>query len=168
MTDLNDRGIRYQAQQIFDRAARQQNYDTTHTSRPDAVPTWDDLMPDDQAKIIAEYDESGVLYEYLDTGVPWYGSETAMIESQTNPWLEGVDGPINLEELIGTLGEHPGHAASDCTDCDGLIPGVLNMDTPYGIQACDTCTRFPGDLDAAAALRDAHFPDATVWFHGTN
>lgn len=166
--NLRDKGLRYQAQAIFDRGARHQNYDTTHTSRPDAVPTWDDITEDEQDDVIRQLDESGLLYEYLDTGVPWHGSVTAVIESQTNPWLEGSDGPIQLDVLIGTLGEHPGHALNDCSDCGGLLPGVLNMDTEYGIQRCDSCNVWLGDLDAAAALRDAYFPDAIVWFHGTN
>lgn len=163
--NLDDKGLRYQAQAHHDAAARKMNSDTSHTSRPDAVPTWDDLDQQEKDEVMARMHEDGELYDYVDTGVPWHGSETAVIESGTNPWLEGADGPINLEVLVGMLGNED---SADCPECGGLLDGVLNMDSECGIQRCDTCMVYEGDLIAAKALRDAHFPDATIWFHGTN
>lgn len=52
----------------------------------------------------------------------------------------------------------------DC-DCveefDGVAPGVLF--TAGGVQRCDICERFDGDLDAAAAV--AALFDGEVWFY---
>jgi len=41
------------------------------------------------------------------------------------------------------------------------------MDTIFGIQRCDECQIYPGDLAAARALADLLGPGVTVWFHGT-
>lgn len=158
--NLNEPGLRLQAQRRFDATATKQNYDTTYTSRPDAVPMWDDHSKEEQDDIMREWDTSGVLTEYAE--VEWLGSESAVIESETNPWLQWPEGgPIDLTPYIGGPGP-------DCPDCGGLLSGVLNMDSVFGIQRCDTCEKYPGDLDAAKALRDTYFPTATIWFSGTN
>ena len=56
-----------------------------------------------------------------------------------------------------------------CDTCRwGILPGVLApMDTIFGIQRCDECQIYPGDLAAARALADLLGPGVTVWFHGT-
>ena len=53
---------------------------------------------------------------------------------------------------------------NDCDTCAGcLLRGVIEaMDTPEGVQRCDECDLYPGDLEAAAALRDAFFPAGLV------
>lgn len=70
------------------------------------------------------------------------------IEDRTNPWIE-VDGvPVDWTTI--DLPRIP----CPCEDM-GLVvlPGVLDgMDTPQGVQRCDGCDAYPGDLDAALAL----------------
>lgn len=46
-------------QQEFDRRANSASYDTSHTSRPDAMPTWDDLTPSEQDETVEIYLEQG-------------------------------------------------------------------------------------------------------------
>lgn len=43
----------------YDRRATRRNFDTTHTSRPDAEPMWDDLDPETQDKMIEVAWEEG-------------------------------------------------------------------------------------------------------------
>lgn len=81
---------------------------------------------------------------------------TEMIADQTNPWVESHGQPINWTR-------HPvsdwraRYGVTEVTDCEGcehsILPGVIeSMDTPEGIQRCDSCQRHRGDLDAALAL----------------
>lgn len=164
--DINDRGIRWQARRILDTGAQFANSDETFTSRPDAVPTWDDLTKDEQDEAIKQYADDGSLWDWHD--VPWFGSEHAEIGAESNPWLKDEDGEsIDLTDLFN---EPRIIIAGGCEQCgNGPVPGVLPaMDTPYGIQRCDTCGIYEGDLQAARALRDELYPDATVWFYGTN
>ena len=49
-----------------------------------------------------------------------------------------------------------------------MVQGVIEaMDTPFGIQRCDNCGQYEGDLEAAAALADAltDFYVGAVRFH---
>lgn len=93
-------------------------------------------------------------------GVKYAGpDDDRVIASDTNPWIV-VDGkPVDWME--------PGiqvavRESTDCEDC-GLIPGVIEaMDTPEGVQRCDTCQRYEGDLFAAQALAD--HVGGEVWF----
>ena len=71
-----------------------------------------------------------------------------LIESETNPWVE-IDG----EPVDWTTTKLP---RTDCP-CEEngsvVLPGVLDgMDSPDGVQRCDACGTFDGDLDAALAL----------------
>ncbi|HEY3514557.1 MAG TPA: hypothetical protein VGL36_35585 [Kribbella sp.] len=71
------------------------------------------------------------------------------IADGTNPWIE-VDGqPLAWPQL-----DVPVAQDNDCDQCgDEPVPGVLTgMDDAQGIQRCDTCNRYAGDLDAALAL----------------
>lgn len=82
-----------------------------------------------------------------------------VIAGSTNPWVE-VDGrPVDWEALMCQA------APNDCDQCTGSpVPGaIVAMDTPEGIQACDLCRRFAGDLDAAQAV--AATVGGTVTFH---
>lgn len=71
-----------------------------------------------------------------------------LIADGTNPWIE-VDG-IPVDWTTTTL------PRTECPCEEGfsvVLPGVIDaMDTPVGIQRCDACSRFDGDLDAALAL----------------
>ncbi len=101
--------------------------------------------------------------------VEWTGSETAVIESQTNPWLRTPGGrDIDLRQFAELRG---GVDFSDeCDTCGTLMRGVIEaMDTDFGIQRCDQCDLYEGDLEAARALRDTFMPaGTTIWFFGTN
>lgn len=71
-----------------------------------------------------------------------------MIADRTNPWVE-VDGvPVDWTKVDLPRVECP------CGEqFKVVLAGVLEaMDTPEGIQRCDTCGIYPGDLDAALAL----------------
>lgn len=165
--DVNEPGIRLQAQRRYDAGARRRSYDTTHTSRPDAEPTWDDLGYEDQNAIIREWNEVGLLTEYAE--VEWLGSEEAVIESETNPWLKDEAGnEIDLAQEVDS-GRILISGAGCYSCCDSIMPGLLAPHgSPSGIERCDNCATYDGDLQAAAALRDELFPEATVWFHGSN
>lgn len=86
------------------------------------------------------------------------------IASNTNPWLQ-VDGqPVNLSGLDNG-------ASVDCDGCNdrGAYAGViLAMDSNDGIQMCDSCGKFTGDLEAAQhaaeVLTKSTGREHTVWF----
>lgn len=71
------------------------------------------------------------------------------IASGTDPWVE-VDGvPVDWKEKGGAPAED-----NDCDVCSDMpVPGVIApMNTPEGIERCDECERYPGDLEAALVL----------------
>lgn len=79
-----------------------------------------------------------------------------MIADQTNPWVCDRSGRVVTVDDVST-----GGLAADC-DC-WPIPGViLGMDDPHGIQRCDTCLVYPGDLEAAYALAQHLGPQHSV------
>lgn len=95
----------------------------------------------------------------------WNGLPGAVIESETSPWITAPDGSVVsflTSDLLLTGG-------GGCMEDIHFIPGVLApMDTDEGIQRCDACNIYPGDLEAAAAVAKIYGPGFTVWFHGTN
>ena len=86
------------------------------------------------------------------------------IAAETNPWLQ-VDGhPVDLTGIDNG-------AAVDCDGCNdsGAYAGiVLAMDSNDGIQMCDACGKFEGDLEAAQhaaeVLTKSTGREHTVWF----
>lgn len=96
---------------------------------------------------------------------PWNGETDALIHGHTNPWIRDPHGAdVDLAERFGHF---PTATDSPCGEC-GPLPGTLApMDTHRGIQRCDACDLYPGDLDAAAALAASLGTGYTVWFHGT-
>lgn len=101
---------------------------------------------------IREYDE-----------IEWNGSETAVIESETDPWIKDPSGvPISfIPPVPGELGP--------CGEYGHFIPGVLApINTDEGIETCDSCQLYDSDLRAARALAETFGRGYTVWFHGTN
>lgn len=57
-------------------------------------------------------------------------------------------GDVELLEWAG-VPEFP------CDSCGDILPGVIeDMDTHEGIQRCDECSVYDGDLEAALALAD--------------
>jgi len=74
--------------------------------------------------------------------------EGVLIAEGTDPWIE-VDGKSVTWPREGFLG-----AEGNNCECTGSpVPGVLtSMNSEAGIQRCDTCGLFPGDLEAALAL----------------
>jgi hypothetical protein len=78
--------------------------------------------------------------------------ETRLIADQTNPWVEVKGQPIDWLDASPL----PPRWDGECEDCRGFpLPGVwAPMDTDEGIQRCDTCQVFEGDLAAAQALAD--------------
>lgn len=70
------------------------------------------------------------------------------IESDTDPWIE-VDG-VAVDWSASTLPRVP----CPCGEgFDVIEPGVLDsMNSVHGVQRCDACSTFDGDLNAALAL----------------
>ncbi|WP_143015808.1 hypothetical protein [Microbacterium sp. 77mftsu3.1] len=90
----------------------------------------------------------------------WTPGEDVRIARETNPWLQ-VDGePVDLTGIM-LEGDHD----CECYQLAGVLPG---MDSPDGIQRCDACGRFEGDLDAAqhlaTELTNLTGKEHTVWF----
>lgn len=83
--------------------------------------------------------------------------EGTLIADGTNPWIE-VDGkPVDWTVVVGK-GPCPCGENGDVA-----LAGVLDgMDTADGVQRCDTCGTYEGDLDAALAL--AELVGGTVHF----
>lgn len=72
-----------------------------------------------------------------------------LIAEVTNPWVEAGG-----HEVDWTRVDFPPAVGNKCETCwDSPIPGTLPaMDSPTGIQRCDACEKFEGDLEAALAL----------------
>lgn len=80
------------------------------------------------------------------------------IKRSTNPWLQAADedDSVDLDLLRGDIGilRNDRTCVEGCSNC--IVQGVIeSMDTPDGIQRCDVCQLFDGDLEAAQALADA-------------
>lgn len=73
--------------------------------------------------------------------------DSVLIDTGTNPWVE-VDGtPVDWTKSPLARTDCP------CGEYRVILPGVLeSMDTPDGIQRCDSCSTYDGDLAAALAL----------------
>ena len=114
---------------------------------PPADPNWLDefLVEEDEDEEPAQFDGSG----------------SPMIGGDTDPWLENLDRQVvDVAPLLETFPQH-----GDC-ECDGtgLFAPTGNGPTSQGIQRCDLCERFAGDLDAALALAEHAGKDVSVWF----
>jgi hypothetical protein len=83
-----------------------------------------------------------------------------MLASETDPWLQRPDGSeVDLEPHLAPL------AVGDCGECrGGFFAPTDNGPTGQGIELCDACNKFPGDLDAAVALAALIGPDVSVWY----
>lgn len=83
-----------------------------------------------------------------------------MIADGTNPWVE-VDG-APYDWTTNPLPLDP-DGDPECACNLSPLAGTLDaVDDEYGIQRCDECQRFDGDLDAALAL--AHLVGGIVRF----
>lgn len=78
----------------------------------------------------------------------------------TDPWLQHPDGSVvALTEHLAAL--TPG----ECGECrGGFFAPTDNGPTEQGVERCDACDAYPGDLDAAVALAALIGPDITVWY----
>lgn len=88
-----------------------------------------------------------------------YTEATPNIARETDPWV-GVDG-VPYDWMARPLPDAPDN---DCEICrDSPVSGALQaMNTPAGIERCDECEVFEGDLDAAFAL--AALVGGTVYY----
>lgn len=81
--------------------------------------------------------------------------EGVLIADRTNPWIE-VDGePVDWERWsLANLDKLDFDGCEEGCGAGGTpLAGVIApMDTVIGVQRCDTCDVFPGDLEAAQAL----------------
>lgn len=82
----------------------------------------------------------------------------ARIYGHSNPWLRDSElRDVDLYDLE-SKGLIPLEQRPDTEDaCDTCLPGWMRgvipaMDTEFGIQRCDYCAIFEGDLEAAQAL----------------
>lgn len=81
-----------------------------------------------------------------------------------DPWVE-VDGmPIDWR-----FAQLPSQRVMECADntCGEILDGVIEcMNTPYGVERCDVCGIYDGDLSAAQAL--AEYAGGEVRVHPDN
>jgi hypothetical protein len=83
------------------------------------------------------------------------------IADQSDPWLQYPWGSVvRVLEFIEAL--PAGSCEEDCHG--GYFAPTSNGPTGDGIERCDTCNVFEGDLDAALALAATIGPDITVWY----
>lgn len=95
------------------------------------------------------------------TAAQFTGETDQLIASGTNPWLHNAMGqPIDLEKLRRP---QKNHTCDSCEDSP-VVGAIIAMDTPDGIQRCDACEVFDGDLTAALAVAKYIGPLTTVWF----
>lgn len=92
------------------------------------------------------------------------GQPGVMLADTTDPWLQRPDGAVvDLEPFTALLS--PGPCGEDCSA--GIFAPTGNGPTEQGIERCDQCATYEGDLDAALALAVivAHVvPGVTVWY----
>lgn len=82
-----------------------------------------------------------------------------LIEDGTDPWIEVEGKPVDW--TTSTLPRVPCPCGENG---EVVLAGVLDgMNTAVGIQRCDACDTYPGDLDAALAL--ARVVGGVVKFH---
>lgn len=76
-------------------------------------------------------------------------AEGVLIRDGTDPWIE-VDG-VPVDWSASSL---PRRVQCPCGEGFVVIePGVIDgMNTPHGVQRCDACSTYDGDLSAALAL----------------
>jgi len=89
------------------------------------------------------------------------GQEDAVLAPETDPWLQRDDGSIvELERLMKHLPRGP-----VCGECaGGWFAPTSNGPTEQGIERCDECAVYPGDLDAALVLAGRLGPHVSVGF----
>jgi hypothetical protein len=90
-------------------------------------------------------------------------ADDRLIASGTNPWVVVNGAPVDwMNPAVSLAARSP--EPNNCEGCTGcVLPGVIEaMDTPQGVQRCDTCQRYIGDLFAAQAL--AALVGGEVWF----
>lgn len=86
--------------------------------------------------------------------------DDVVMQDGTDPWLQHPDGTVvALEKHLQAL------PAGECGDCrGGFFAPTDNGPTEQGIERCDACSMFPGDLDAAWALAGVIGRQVTVWY----
>ena len=88
------------------------------------------------------------------------GQAGVMLADQSDPWLQRPDGSIVTIAWHLVL-----VSTGECGDCrGGFFAPTENGPTDQGIERCDECNVYAGDLDAALALAALIGPDITVWF----
>lgn len=90
----------------------------------------------------------------------WRGEDDVTIAFGTDAWLETAGG------IVLDLTNYEPSTTSDCGTCGwGLLAGIFApVNDEFGIEACDECRRYPGDLDAARALAD-YLNELTGWIY---
>ena len=107
----------------------------------------------------------------------WDGEDLApghYIATDSEPWLRdpetGED--VNLAAFEAAAPRTPETVDVDC-ECEwSWFPGAFApVNSDYGIQACDSCDTYEGDLETAAAIA-AHLTTITgkayeIWYEET-
>ena len=90
-----------------------------------------------------------------------YTGGDARWADQTDPWLQYPDGSV-----VTTIELHLAHMAlGPCEECHGgFFAPTGNGPTEHGIERCDACDLYEGDMEAAVALAAVIGPEVTVWF----
>lgn len=86
--------------------------------------------------------------------------DAIQMESETDPWIQYPDG--TLVPLWPVISGLPTGACGNCHG--GFFAPTNNGPTYEGIERCDECCIYDGDLDAALALAGVVGKGATVWF----
>ncbi|WP_263729982.1 hypothetical protein [Cellulomonas sp. SG140] len=86
------------------------------------------------------------------------GGEIDAIADGSDPWLERPDGSVvDLAEHLDRLSVGP------CGECrGGFFAPTTNGPTDQGVERCDACDIYDGDLSAALALAALIGPDVEV------
>lgn len=91
----------------------------------------------------------------------YIGQRDVMLADQSDPWLQHPDGSV-VELLPHLAPLTPGPCEDDCSG--GFFAPTGNGPTDQGVERCDQCDLYDGDLSAAVALAALIGPDVTVWF----
>lgn len=92
----------------------------------------------------------------------WEG-EDAVMEYGTYAWLQIGDALVDV--TLATK-HWPAAAGNDCEGCVGteLLGARWPVDSTYGIERCDVCELYPGDLHAARAVAARIGEHVAVWY----
>ena len=86
--------------------------------------------------------------------------EDVTLADGTDPWLQHPDGTV--VDLMAHLARLP---VGQCEECrGGLFAPTGNGPTDQGVERCDACSQYVGDLHAATVLAELIGQGVSVWY----